>query len=238
MCYSQTPYFTACGHYGKPSFSLPLTESGGEGLCIKAQTSAHHSAGCEDTRSLGIINTKGLCTNCTREKAQNLFFQASIQKLNEEFVALSTAPEVSENSSSSSTKVDSGKNSSTVSAYSSSTSATSLVSSSSAKTLINDDDLPRPIFARSVSGLSKDAAKTGEMKSWSFANGKFYLHLRAVDYADTDAVTVTPQQQKASDALSPSADGNEMYAVGPTTAGKHKGGKAGMVEVLRSALEV
>ncbi|KXT05864.1 hypothetical protein AC578_1113 [Pseudocercospora eumusae] len=64
MCYTQTPYHTVCGHYGKPTFT-----SGSP--CIRAQTIKGYTNGCEYTEDY-VQSTNSVCIACTRERANRL----------------------------------------------------------------------------------------------------------------------------------------------------------------------
>ncbi|EME83233.1 uncharacterized protein MYCFIDRAFT_174706 [Pseudocercospora fijiensis CIRAD86] len=71
MCYTQTPYHTVCGHYGKPTFT-------GGSPCIRAQTTKGYTKGCESTQN-HVQSTASRCIACTREKA-NLLLPLSLSR--------------------------------------------------------------------------------------------------------------------------------------------------------------
>ena len=61
MCYTTTPYFTLCQHYGRPALCSPP--------CIRALSQPGHLHGCPDKQDQGVRSIAALCPTCDRTAA-------------------------------------------------------------------------------------------------------------------------------------------------------------------------
>lgn len=64
MCYSRTDFYHSCQHYGVTPRIVDR--------CIRGETLASMSKGCEYTQTLGVVAHYTFCPRCEKDPAENV----------------------------------------------------------------------------------------------------------------------------------------------------------------------